>query len=96
MNKQEIDTIMNAAKEFGAAMGEVMSITAQQIYNAVESFGKELAVLLDPNILFLDKSWERRIKKLIRRKRYLRRYRQRGERMKSGKTRFHKARHKRF
>lgn len=79
-------------------LGQSMSEAANDIHKALYRFGEIFSRLVNKNNdpHGWNKTLERTVKKLARRERYLRRYKQRGLRMKSQKTRFHKASHKRF
>lgn len=94
IKEEQIDAILSAAYAFGKALSE----KATELHKSAYAFGEAMATLI-PGSTNPD-GWkatlDRAVKKLARRERYLRRYRRRGERMKCRKTRFHKARHKRF
>lgn len=94
MEKEQIDEILSA----GYALGKALTERAGDLHKVAYAFGEAMATLIPSSVNpdGWNKTLERAVKKLARRERYLRRYRQRGLRMKSRKTRFHKARHKRF
>ena len=84
MNEYEIDidAILAAGRAFGEAINKLAGSLHKAAASLGEAFSKILPVTDDPH--GWHKTWERQIKKLERRERYLRRYRQRGLRMKRG------------
>lgn len=94
ISEEKIDAVLSAAYAFGKALSE----KARELSKAAYAFCEAMATMIPSSINpdGWNNTFERAVKKLARRERYLRRYRQRGLRMKSRKTRFYKARHKRF
>jgi hypothetical protein len=88
MNEQEIEAIIKAAQAFNSELTRVAREVGKELHKAAAILGNAFACILpkDQNPFGWDQSWERVVKKLVRRERYLRRYRQRGMRMKKRKT----------
>jgi len=83
MNDEQMKIIMNAADEFGVRMSEIARQTAraaQSIGGVFMAWMQELAPVF--NAMFTEEYLTRQARKAVRRERYLRRYRRRGERMK--------------
>ncbi len=77
---EQIEAVIKAANDFGIAMNNIAQDISKFAAALVESFARILPMTNDPH--GWNKTWERTIKKLARRERYLRRYKQRGLRMK--------------
>lgn len=83
MNDEQMIAIQNAADEFGVNMDELVKATAR----AAETLGGVFMALLQPiytisKDIFSDRRLNMIVKKSLRRERFLRRYKRRGERMK--------------